>query len=200
MIKLLLVVYVFVVCDVSWFKGVTWVYVIVLFPLCDRLYIAHMLGVLTAHHLIVLTIFSPQSLFMSSNSSTSPLSFTDSENGDNDNNNQNSHICDATKPLGSHTVGGGKGDHACISAQKRGFSYVQATKFDVGCSHHSPHSPTSHIINPTLSPFNPIANPEIGDPNSLNFTAHKLPFFGPPASPPIAHMEELITLCLLGKV
>ncbi|KAJ8424534.1 hypothetical protein Cgig2_025751 [Carnegiea gigantea] len=133
-----------------------------LFTFDALLYITYVVGFFKTHHLLVSSGFSPLSLLMSYNSSTSPLSCTNSENGDNDHDRQNSNVRDSSKPSGSHTVGGGRGDHPRASHQKRGSSYAQAMKFGVGCSHHSQHSPTSQRINPALSPFDPVVDPETG--------------------------------------
>ncbi|KAJ8439182.1 hypothetical protein Cgig2_029720 [Carnegiea gigantea] len=137
---------------------------------------------------------------MSGNSSTSLLSFTNSENGGNDSVNQDTNVCDTSKPPSPHPVGGSKGDHPCNPIQKTSSSYAKAMKFIVGCSHQSSNSPTALRANPALLSSVPLANHEIGNPSSPDLRAHELPFFGPPSSPPTEHMDELTALCLVVKI
>ncbi|KAJ8433096.1 hypothetical protein Cgig2_020592 [Carnegiea gigantea] len=125
------------------------------------------------------------------NSSTSPLSVTYSEHGDNDNNNLDSPICDSSKPSGLHTVGGGRGDNPRSLLQKMEPSYAQAMKFS---------SPDPRGASPSLSSPDHVTYPQLGNPQSPDLCAQESPCFGPPASPPVEHMEELMALCLLGKI
>ncbi|KAJ8423875.1 hypothetical protein Cgig2_033142 [Carnegiea gigantea] len=53
-------------------------------------------------------------VLMSSNSSTEPLSITNSENGDNENLNQISSVSDISKSHTPYPVGGSRSDHTCI--------------------------------------------------------------------------------------
>jgi len=57
-------------------------------------------------------------VLMSSNSSTEPLSITNSENGDNENLNQISSISDTSKSQALYPVGRSRSDHTCIQTDK----------------------------------------------------------------------------------
>ncbi|KAJ8426403.1 hypothetical protein Cgig2_018767 [Carnegiea gigantea] len=70
-------------------------------------------------------------LLMSCNSTTSPLSVSHSDHGDNDHNNLDFALCATSKPSGSHPMDGDRGDHPCPPSQKMGPSYAQAIKFGV---------------------------------------------------------------------
>ncbi|KAJ8430278.1 hypothetical protein Cgig2_006324 [Carnegiea gigantea] len=72
------------------------------------------------NYFLALTLPTLLSLLMSSNSSTSPLSFTNFEHGDNDHDDSNANICDSSKPSDLYTMGGGRSDHPCSPPQKRG--------------------------------------------------------------------------------
>ncbi|KAJ8426467.1 hypothetical protein Cgig2_012380 [Carnegiea gigantea] len=137
-------------------------------------------------------------LLMSSNSTTSPLSVSHSEHGDNDRNNSDSPLCAFPKPSGSHPMGGGRGDHPCPPSQKMGPSYAQATKFGVGSSYQPQHSTNPKGVYPSFSSPDHVTDPQLGNLQSPNLRAQESPCFGPPASPPIEHMEELKALCLPG--
>lgn len=136
---------------------------------------------------------------MSCNSLTSPLSFTNSGNGDNDNRNQNFPLRDSTQSLSPYTVGGSGGDNTCNPASKKESSYAKAAKFGMECSSYPSYPPTSPRTLPALSSSNPLLDKEIDNPESPDLRAHENPCFGP-STPPVDHMEELFALCLLGKV
>ncbi|KAJ8441162.1 hypothetical protein Cgig2_024891 [Carnegiea gigantea] len=104
---------------------------------------------------------------MSSNSSTKPLSITNTENGDNENLNQISSVSDTSKSQTPYPVGGSRSEN------------------------------TSY---PPLPSSAPHSYSKIGNSSSLDLKANEPPCFGPPASPPVEHMEKLIALCLSGKV
>ena len=57
-------------------------------------------------------------VLMSSNSSTEPLSITNSENGDNENLNQISSVGDTSKSQTPYPVGRSRSDHTCIQTEK----------------------------------------------------------------------------------
>ncbi|KAJ8437740.1 hypothetical protein Cgig2_009455 [Carnegiea gigantea] len=137
---------------------------------------------------------------MPSNSSTEPLSITNSENGDNENLNQISSLSDTSKSHTLYPVGGSRSDHICIQTEKTRLSYAKMTTFVMGCSSNPSHPTVSLTAHPPLPSSTPHSNLEIGNSSSPDLKANEPPCFGPPASPPVEHVEELIALCLLGKV
>ncbi|KAJ8424260.1 hypothetical protein Cgig2_028225 [Carnegiea gigantea] len=139
-------------------------------------------------------------VLMSSNSLTEPLSITNSENGDNENLNRISSVSDTSKSQTPYPVDGSRSDHTCIQTEKTRLSYAKMTTFGVGCSSNPSHPTISLTAYPPLRSSTPHSYPEIGNSSSPDLKANEPPCFGPPASPPVEHMEELITLCLSGKV
>ena len=70
----------------------------------------------------------------------------------------------------------------------------------MGCYSNPSHLTVSLIAYPPLPPSTPHLYLGIGNSSSPDLKANEPPCFGPPAIPPVEHMEELIALCLLGKV
>ncbi|KAJ8419841.1 hypothetical protein Cgig2_031786 [Carnegiea gigantea] len=139
-------------------------------------------------------------VLMSSNSSTEPLSITNSKNGDNENLNQISSVSDTSKSQTPYPVGGSRSDHTCIQTEKTRLSYAKTMTFSVECSSNPSHPTVSLIAYPPLPSSTLHSYPEIGNSSSPDLRANERTCFGPPASPPIEHMEELTALCLSGKV
>lgn len=154
------------------------------------LYNEGLVGFASSHILFVFLVFVPLCSHMSANSSIESQSPTSSENGDNDNINQISPTSFIAKPALSNTLDRSGSDHPCHLSVKGQISYAKAMKFGVGrAAHTSDPIPALRNHSPLL-PSSTLPSNVIGDSPTLGLTP----------SPPAEHKEELIALCLLGKV
>lgn len=139
-------------------------------------------------------------LLMSCSSATESLSPTSSENGAHDNLNQDPPPSSATQSKYTHSMGRGGSDHPCNPTEKGQISYAKVTKFGMGCTAHSSNPCPEKSIDSPLSPSVPLPAHVIGDTGPTEPRINDPLLFGPPPTPLVEHMEELIALCLLGKV
>ena len=94
----------------------------------------------------------------------------------------------------------GGSDHPCNPIEKGQTSYAKATKFGMGCTAHSSNPCPAERIDIPLLPSVPLPAHVIGNTSPTEPRVNDPLSFGPPPSPPVEHMEEIIALCLLGKV
>ena len=152
------------------------------------------------HLHLIFSVLIPVALLMSCNSNTESLSPTNSKNGDNDNLHQDPTPSSAAQSKYPHSLGKGGSDHPCNPIEKGHTSYAKAMKFGMGCSTHSLNPCHEERIDIPLPPSVPILAHVIGNTSPSEPRVNDPLSFGPPPAPPVEHMEELLALCLLGKV
>ncbi|KAJ8430339.1 hypothetical protein Cgig2_008432 [Carnegiea gigantea] len=146
-----------VVCFLGWFKEQCVGSSAVRYCVLDFLYIVVLLGSTSSHLSLALTVIGHYCMLISANSSTEPLSPSNSENGDNDNSHPIPPAVNSAKSTHSNSLGRGETDHPCHPVDTGQISFAKATKFSVGRVDYPPNSIPELRAHSLLSP--PISIP-----------------------------------------